>query len=308
MHCWRRSLQHPPIPSRFSTQTTGCVKNAGLNGLALSNAAQAQGFDPPFIALASFPQILGMMAQNIDDYASIGAAFQANQASVMDSVQRLREDAYEAGALRSGPQQRVLVEPYSGQRVIVIQPANPQIVYVPQYDPGVVYGYGGPGAAAWITFGVGIGLGAALANNHPWGWSSWGWNWGHRRLLYNHHYWRPTFIRYRSRRPTYRPGRPNFGNRPVIRPPRPRPGGPSIQPVRPRPGQQTTRPTSRPTRPTTRPSPGTPSIQPVRPRPGQQTRPVQGRPSNGVRPAPIPTRTRPAPQTRPQTRPAPQPQ
>ncbi len=269
-------------------------QNPGLNGLALTNAAQAQGFDPPFIALVSFPQILDMMARNIDDYAAIGAAFQANEAAVMDSVQRLREDAYESGALRSGPQQRVVVEPYNGQRLIVIQPANPQMVYVPQYDPGVVYGTGGPGAAAWITFGAGIGLGIALANSHPWGWSNWGWNWGQRRMLYNRHYWRPTIIRYRPRRTTYRPGRPNFGNRPVIRPPRPKPGGPSIQPVKPRPGQRPTTPISRPTRPGN----GRPSIQPVRPGQGQQpsrptTRPTT-RPTNGVRRAPIPTRERPA--------------
>ncbi len=277
-------------------------QNPNLNGTALTDAAQAQGFDPPFIALASFPQILDMMARNIDDYAAIGDAFQANEASVMDSVQRLRQTAYDAGALRTGPQQRVILEP---NNVIVVQPANPQVVYVPQYDPGVVYGYAGPGvspgAAAWLTFGAGIGIGVALASSHPWGWSNWGWNWGHRRMLYNHHYWRPTYIRYRPRRVTYRPSRPNFGNRPVIRPPRPRP---NRQPSRPASRPQPTRPGNG--RPSTRPS-----TQPARPRPSQQSKPVQ-RPTSGVRRAPIPTKARPAPsspkpaQQRPQTKPAPQ--
>src|ERR1700733_8129069 len=72
-------------------------QNAGLTGAALQNAAQQQGFDPAFVALVTFPQVLGMMAQNVDDYAAIGAAFSSNQASVMDSVQRLRAQAQAAG-------------------------------------------------------------------------------------------------------------------------------------------------------------------------------------------------------------------
>ena len=318
MHCWRRSPRHQPTPQEILDVDDWLQQNSGLRGTALTNAAQAQGFDPPFVALVSFPQILDMMARNIDDYAAIGAAFQADEASVMDSVQRLRADAYESGALRSGPQQRVLLEPYNGQQIIAIQPANPQVVYVPQYDPRLVYSYGGPGPrpgpAAWMTFSAGIALGVALGPSHPWGWSNWGWSWRQRRMLYNHHYWRSNVIRYRPRRVTYRPNRPNFGNRPVIRPPRPRSGRPSIQPVRPKPGQRPSTPISRPTRP----NPGRPSIQPVRP--GQGRQPAQPpRPTNGVRRAPIPTRARPepsptrppqqtAPRPQPQNRPAPQPQ
>ncbi|HEX4169873.1 MAG TPA: DUF3300 domain-containing protein, partial [Bryobacteraceae bacterium] len=104
-------------------------QNGGLSGDALANAAQQQGFDPPFLALVSFPQVLNMMAQNIDDYAAIGTAFSSNQGMVMDSIQRLRAQAYASGALRSTSQLQVVQQ---SPQVIVIQPANPQVVYVPQ--------------------------------------------------------------------------------------------------------------------------------------------------------------------------------
>ena len=255
-------------------------RNPDLNGIALTNAAQEQGFDPSFLALVNFPQILDMMAQNIDDYAAVGAAFRADQGLVMDSVQRLRHVAYGAGTLRSGPQQRVVVESYNGQQIILIQPANPTVVYVPEYNPYVVYGYGGLGMGSWITFSTGIGLGVALANSYPWGWGNWGWNWIQRRLIYNQLYWRPYFNYYRPPRPIYRPGRPNFGSRPPILPPRsfpsrrapfpparpPRPGfgNPPVLPSVPRDGvRRAPIPTHpRPTQPT-HPRP----IQPTRPRP-----------------------------------------
>jgi hypothetical protein len=83
--------------------TTGCRTIRGLTGTALTDAAQQQGFDPPFIALVNFPQVLEMMAQHVDDYAAIGQAFSADQEAVSASVQRLRSQAYAAGTLRSTP-------------------------------------------------------------------------------------------------------------------------------------------------------------------------------------------------------------
>lgn len=79
--------------------------NPGLSGTALTDAAQQQGFDPAFIALVNFPQVLEMMAQHIDDYAAIGDAFNQGQGAVTDSIQRLRAQAYDAGTLRSNAQQ-----------------------------------------------------------------------------------------------------------------------------------------------------------------------------------------------------------
>ncbi|MDQ6653953.1 MAG: DUF3300 domain-containing protein, partial [Acidobacteriota bacterium] len=204
-------------------------QNSGLSGDALVNAAQQQGFDPAFIALLNFPTVLDMMAQNIDDYAAIGAAFSANQGSVMDSIQRLRSQAYASGALRSTPQLQVVQQPQGAQQVVVIQPANPQVVYVPVYDPAVIYGGPPPGAVigSLISFGAGIAIGASFGGGYPWGWGGWGWNWGRRSVIVNHNGWIVN-NRYRPRRYTYRPrpvpyaSRPGYsgswgrpGNRPV---------------------------------------------------------------------------------------------
>src|ERR1700733_14439566 len=164
------------------------ANNRSLTGTALTDAAQQQGFDPAFIALVNFPTVVEMMAEHIDDYAAIGQAATTNQAEVAASIQRLRSQAYASGALRSTPQQQVQVQQESGQPVYAIQPANPQVVYVPQYDPTVVYVGPSPGAVvatSFLTFGVGIGIGALLVNNRPWGWGGWGWNWGGRSIYYN---------------------------------------------------------------------------------------------------------------------------
>src|SRR5580704_3140480 len=115
------------------------AKNPDLTGTALTDAAQRYGFDPAFLALVTFPDVIQMMADNIDDYAAIGQAVTADQAQVAASIQRLRAQAYASGALRSNEQQQVEVQQVSNQPVYVIQPANPQVVYIPQYNPTVVY-------------------------------------------------------------------------------------------------------------------------------------------------------------------------
>src|SRR6202161_4317645 len=93
-------------------------QNPDLKGTELTDAAEKQGFDPAFVALVNFPQVLEMMAQHIDDYAAIGHAFSTDQEAVAASVQRLRTQAYEAGTLRSTEQQTVEVQqPAAGQTV-----------------------------------------------------------------------------------------------------------------------------------------------------------------------------------------------
>ena len=159
------------------------AQNQNLSVSQLTAAAQQQGFDPAFIALVGFPQVIQMMAENIDDYAAIGAAVTSNQAEVSASIQRLRAQAYASGALRSTPQQWSTCSRTAGQPIYVIQPANPQVVYLPQYNPTVVYA--GPGAGVGlVTFGIAIGI-TALLVSQPWGWGGWGWNWGGRRIYYN---------------------------------------------------------------------------------------------------------------------------
>jgi uncharacterized protein DUF3300 len=191
-----------------------------MTGTALTDAAQQQGFDPAFIALVNFPQVLEMMAQHVDDYAAIGQAFSADQGAVSASVQRLRTEAYAAGTLRGTSQQQVVVQQPAGQTIYVIQPPNPQVVYVPQYDPAVVYVAPSTDAvvvASLISFGVGIGIGALLVDNRPWGWGGWGWNWGSRRVYYNHVVWGGWSNPYRPPRPWYRPRPIVWANRPGYR-------------------------------------------------------------------------------------------
>lgn len=322
------------------------ANNESLTGTALTDAAQQQGFDPAFIALVSFPTVLQMMAENIDDYAAIGQAVTANQAEVAASIQRLRAQAYTAGSLRSNEQQQVEVQPSSGQQIYVIQPASPQVVYVPQYDPTVVYAGPSTGAivaTSLITFGIGIGIGALIANNHPWGWGGWGWNWGGRSVYYNHGPWggwhggyRPPNVWYRPR-PVVYGNRPGYGGNWRYRPPNYRPPVPVNRPVynRPGPGNRpvygkpgtlpANRPVNRPgnnapgarpgygSRPVTQPvRPGTPNNRPnvgAQPKPAQP-RPMPSRPNNNqpvAAPRPSP-QNRPQPQQKPaaQNRPAPQ--
>jgi hypothetical protein len=125
-------------PQEILDVTNWLAKNPSLTGTALTDAAQKQGYDPAFIALVTFPNVLQMMADDIDDFAAIGQAVTANQAEVAASIQRLRGQAYASGALRSNEQQKVEVQQVSNQPVYVIQPANSQVVYVPQYNPAVV--------------------------------------------------------------------------------------------------------------------------------------------------------------------------
>ena len=241
-------------------------QNSRLSGQARTDAAQQQGFDPAFISLVNFPQVLDMMAQNIDNFAAIGQAFAADQGMVMDSVQRLRQQAYAVGALDSNQHQTVSVQNQGTTQVVVIQPANPQVVYVPQYNPQVVFVQPGPAFVAppgpFLTFGAGIALGAWMTGPaYPWGWGGWGWNWGRRSLYVNNNIWIVN-NRYRPRNPSFRPRPPVY--RPIyVRPPtnwRERPNRPPSSGGRP-PG---TSPGNRP-----------PTTQPVRPGPPSNQRPPQ---------------------------------
>src|SRR6202046_1161019 len=284
------------------------IENPNLTGTALTDAAQAAGFDPAFIALVNFPQVVTMMAENIDDYTAIGDAFTADQASVTDSIQRLRAQAYASGALRTNSQLQVDVQQPAGQPVYVIQPVNPQVVYVPVYDPTVVYvrPAGGVVATSLISFGVGIGIGALLVDNRPWGWGGWGWNWGSRRAYYNHAVWGGWGNPYRPPNPWYRPrpvyyrGRARYGGNWGYRPPNYRP--PSVRPITgpSKPWGPGNRPGgNRPTRPdNSRPGtrPGTKPGTTPRPRPDNS----KPRPTPGTKPTPG---TRPGPKPDPDTRP-----
>jgi uncharacterized membrane protein YgcG len=173
-------------PSKVAELKTWLGANATLKGTELQDAATVAGFEPSFVALALFPQVVVYMADRLDWTRQLGAAFAANRSAVFGSIQRLRAQAQAAGTLKTTPQQVVenRTTP-SGQPVIVIEPANPQIIYVPQYDPQVVY-VQAPATttvvvedddsdeivAGVIGFTAGIALGAAIDNDYyygPWG-------------------------------------------------------------------------------------------------------------------------------------------
>src|SRR4029077_21020548 len=111
-------------------------ENPSLTGAALDQALQDQNWDPSVLSLTAYPQVLLMMNDMPDWTQRLGDAFLANQQQVMDTVQMLRSRAQAAGNLQSTPQQTVIDQ----GGIIDIEPAQPQYVYVPVYDPRVIYG------------------------------------------------------------------------------------------------------------------------------------------------------------------------
>jgi len=115
------------------------LQNQTLKGNELNTAAQKAGFGPAMLALVQYPTVVDMMCQQIDWTKQLGSAFNSDQKSVLDAVQRLRKEASDVGNLKSGQQQTVSTKTESGNTYIEVKPADPKVVYVPQYDPQVVY-------------------------------------------------------------------------------------------------------------------------------------------------------------------------
>src|SRR5207245_10901841 len=106
-----------------------------LKGQDLVSAAQKQSWDPSVQALVAFPDLLKRMNQDITWTTNLGNAFLASQANVMDAIQEMRVRAQDAGKLTSTEQQKVMNTTENGRKVVVIEPANHEIVYVPDKDP-----------------------------------------------------------------------------------------------------------------------------------------------------------------------------
>jgi len=176
-------------PPKVQELSGWLVRNAELTGTAMQTAAEKAGFEPSFVVLALFPQVVNYMADNIAWTRELGKAFATDRKGVLDSVQRLRAEAMKVGSLKTTPQQKVETKQTSGgDQAIVIEPANPQVVYVPQYNPTVVYTQpstttvvvkeednSGEAAAlgALVGFTAGIAIGAAMDNDYyygPYGW------------------------------------------------------------------------------------------------------------------------------------------
>jgi len=166
-------------------------RNPNLKDKALADEVSKQPWDPSIQAMAIFPDVVTRLSANVAWATNLGNAFLAQQQDVMDAVQRMRAKAQSTGALKTTEQQKVETETVEGgQEAIVIEPANPQYVYVPSYDPAVFYGppgdypypayyYPGYVPGMGLAFGTGLILGAAWANN--WG----NCNWGHGDININ---------------------------------------------------------------------------------------------------------------------------
>ena len=162
--------------------------NPQLKGTPLQDAAVKAGFEPSFVALALFPQVVDKMAQQVALTALLGEAFTKDRSAVFEAIQRLRKQAKDVGSLKTTSQQEVTTKTTtSGSEVIVIEPTNPQVVYVPQYNTQVVYTQAPTTviiqeddddaeeaiAAGLIGFTAGIAIGAAMDNDYyygPYGW------------------------------------------------------------------------------------------------------------------------------------------
>lgn len=168
-------------------------QHSDLTKEQLGEEVNQQSWDPSVKALTEFPSVLANMDKNLSWTSSLGDAYVNQPQDVMNAVQVMRKRAENAGNLSSTPQEKVTQQ---GQ-TIVIEPANPEVVYVPQYDPWLVYGapvvvwpswywypglfFTGPGVAFGLGFGVGF------FGGFGWGWHRWGFNWHDRRVIYDHH-------------------------------------------------------------------------------------------------------------------------
>ena len=176
-------------------------RNRNLTGEGLTKAAEQQNWDPSVQGLVIYPDVVNRLNQDITWTTNLGNAFLNQESDVMDAVQRMRGSAQTSGKLSSTPQQSVTTAGASGQPIIQIMPSDPQVIYVPAYDPSAIWGpssyypypnwyypsyfSGGP----YFSFGLGIPVGAYFGGlGGGWGgWGSYGWlpGWGGHSVIVN---------------------------------------------------------------------------------------------------------------------------
>ena len=206
--------------STFPTQITDAEDwlnaHPGLSAADLGAQVDQQSWDPSVKALTQYPSVLANLSKNLGWTSELGDAYYNQPDDVMKAVQEMRKKAQKAGNLK--PTQQLRVQDEDGQ--IDILPTDPEVVYVPAYDPWLVYGYpiapwpywvevpgiwwGGPG----LYFGLGFPIGPFFG--FGWGWRAWGVDWHHHGVFFNR-------APYRARGPAffdrgaYYGGRPGFG-------------------------------------------------------------------------------------------------
>jgi Protein of unknown function (DUF3300) len=175
-------------------------RTPGLTGPDLTSAAAGQNWDPSIQALVVFPDVLKRLNDDVTWTTNLGNAFLSQQQDVMDAVQRMRQQAQQAGKLASTPQENVVTENEGGQPYVEIVPTNPDVIYVPVYDPIWIWGpprwypyprwYWPPRSVIYggVGFGFGGGIDVGLFFGGGWnGWGGWGWHpgWGNRTVIVN---------------------------------------------------------------------------------------------------------------------------
>jgi len=167
------------------------AKHTDLKDKALADAVAKEPWDPAIQSMAAVPEVVKRLADDIQWTTQLGDAFLDQQGDVMDAVQRMRKKAEEKGSLTSNKEQTVETKVVESKTVIVVQPTNPEVIYVPSYNPTVVYPppvYPYPPVyyppyvpgAALVSFGVGMAMGAAI-----WGGSCCGMGWGGNNVNVN---------------------------------------------------------------------------------------------------------------------------
>jgi hypothetical protein len=167
-------------------------QHPSLKGQELAQAVDKEPLDPSVKALTQFPSVLANMDKNLSWTSSLGEAYVNQSQQVMDAVQTMRRRAQDAGNLKTTPQQTVT----TAGRTIAIEPAETDVVYVPTYDPWLVYGAALPLWPGWYGypglyldgpgFGFGLGFDVGFFGGFGWGWHNWGFDWGHRTMVFNH--------------------------------------------------------------------------------------------------------------------------
>ena len=211
--------------------------HSNLKGEELAKEVDKQDWDLSVKAMTQFPSVLENMDKNLSWTSSLGEAYVSQPQDVTEAVQTLRQQARSAGHLSNTEQEKVTTQ----GNTIIIEPANPEVVYVPAYDPWLVYGepiiaypgwfpvpgiyWGGPG----ISFGIGFGIG--FFGGYGWGWHHWGYDWHGRTVIYNHNTYishsRTIINRNNVNHGNFNRGNFNHGN--AFHGSRPRGGGPGFR-------------------------------------------------------------------------------
>ncbi|WP_349657692.1 DUF3300 domain-containing protein [Xanthomonas sp. 10-10] len=247
-----QTLAASVYPDQVLTAQDWLHSNRSLTAADRAQATVSQPWDPSIKALTAFPDVVDQLAGNLDWTRALGDAYAHDPNDVLNAVQIMRQRAQASGHLRSTPQQQVQVARHvvvtpilDGGRVappsqvITIEPALPDVVYVPRYDPGVVYGtpvdvyrdyryrperwydQGDVVTTGVVSFGIGVLVGSALEHRHGWfgwaapapAWHRWGWNsWGvdwnappaaPHYVVYQHHVYAPRTTIINNNRSTY---------------------------------------------------------------------------------------------------------